>query len=609
METSGVAPLAPVDPVTEMDVIARSLERLAGAADEAGHWPSATRRSVLRRLDRAVDGLATVRGAVLVAERDSGAWQGAGDRSFEAWRGRTGRTGLRSAAAQVRQADQLQAVPTVAAAVASGRIRLEHAVAIGKVAGTGTPAQRDAVTSPAGQERLLAMADGMDAGTFATGVTRWAATLDPAALDRDHENQRAQRFLHVARTPAGTFLKGRLDAMAGHRLTLALEALSPRPAADDDRDHGQRCADALDAMAGRILALADSRPGGHVPPQVSMILTADTWIAARAERDRRRARAATTGPEAGVGPSAVDGASPVDARGVPSQIADGGACAPYEPATLEDGTPVPAYELAVAMCDCEITRIVIDADGVPIDLGRSRRVFTGQQRRAVIARDRECAWPHCHAHARWCEVHHIRWWERDTGPTSVDNGVLLCSFHHHEVHRRDLLITRVGVATAEARGKAGADDPSAVHGGSSGGFAPMGYRFRDSEGRVIGGSPPTGPPGTTSSPLAPGSPQPPGRPAPPPVASGTGVTPGQPGTSARDLNPPAGSTRAAGPPPPRAPAAGLTRPGESPPPHSPTVPQPSAGSGGDGATHDGSDLVWTTDPFTGMRVPDFFLVP
>src|SRR5690606_38515061 len=80
------------------------------------------------------------------------------------------------------------------------------------------------------------------------------------------------------------------------------------------------------------------------------------------------------------------------------------------------------------------------------------RTYTGALRRAVIARDRHCGWPGCTQEVRWCEVHHIRWWDRDDGPTSADNGVLLCSFHHHEVHRYDYTLTRRSGEPAEPGG-------------------------------------------------------------------------------------------------------------------------------------------------------------
>ena len=32
------------------------------------------------------------------------------------------------------------------------------------------------------------------------------------------------------------------------------------------------------------------------------------------------------------------------------------------------------------------------------------------------------------------KAHHIRWWERDTGPTNLANGVLLCTSCHHRIH-------------------------------------------------------------------------------------------------------------------------------------------------------------------------------
>jgi hypothetical protein len=558
------AALAGAKVVSELDVITAAMERVADLVGDAGGWPGDLRAAVLGRLDRAVDGLVTVRAAVLVAERDAGTWKGSGDPSPQAWRARTARTGRRAAAAEVRQAEQLGAVPSVAAAVTAGRIGLQHAVAIGKLAATGTSTQQDAVRSPATVEQLLSLAEHEDADTFAGSVTRWAATIDPAGAQRDHDAQRAGRFLHLSHTPDGTFVKGRLDRMAGHRVARALEALSPRPGADDDRDPGQRCADALDAMAVAILAAGDTKPGAHVPSQVSMILTADTWAAARDHRDRQRRsgcrEAATAQP-------------------------DGDATEPlaYPPATLEDGTPVPARELAAAMCECEITRIVIDADGVPLDVGRSQRLFTGAQRRAVIARDRHCAWPDCAAPARWSQIHHILWWERDTGPTSVDNAVLLCSYHHHEVHRRDLTITRIGVRAIDV------PCPGARSPGSEtppGSYAPMGYEFRDRAGRVVRGRETVGAPGPEAAVGARrGSNERGGAPE-----VGTWLGPNEPGGAPAGIAPP------------------TLRPARESVPESRTEPD----GPGTAARHvaegrpDELELTWVTDPFTGMRVPALF---
>ncbi|MFJ4176205.1 HNH endonuclease, partial [Microbacterium sp. NPDC089696] len=41
---------------------------------------------------------------------------------------------------------------------------------------------------------------------------------------------------------------------------------------------------------------------------------------------------------------------------------------------------------------------------------------------------------------------HLKWWHRDTGPTDLDNGVLLCTSCHHRVHDNgwDIHITGTG---------------------------------------------------------------------------------------------------------------------------------------------------------------------
>lgn len=125
------------------------------------------------------------------------------------------------------------------------------------------------------------------------------------------------------------------------------------------------------------------------------------------------------------------------------------------------------------LCDCRLTRVVMGADSVPLDLGRTHRLFTGAQRRAATVRDGGCGWPSCGAAARWCELHHIRWWDRDGGGSDLDNAVLLCSYHHHLVHRRELTITRRPPGPPDAAARRTAE-----------------YVFTTPDGRTLAGTPP-----------------------------------------------------------------------------------------------------------------------
>jgi hypothetical protein len=53
----------------------------------------------------------------------------------------------------------------------------------------------------------------------------------------------------------------------------------------------------------------------------------------------------------------------------------------------------------------------------------------GHLRRAVITRDRHCAFPGCTQPPPTCQVHHLQP-QADGGPTRLDNLLLLCAFHH-----------------------------------------------------------------------------------------------------------------------------------------------------------------------------------
>ncbi len=83
-------------------------------------------------------------------------------------------------------------------------------------------------------------------------------------------------------------------------------------------------------------------------------------------------------------------------------------------------------------CDCSLIPALLGADSVLLDQGRSRRIFTGALRTALIARDRGCAFPGCDAAADCCDGHHIVPWAVG-GKTELGNGVLLCPYHHRLV--------------------------------------------------------------------------------------------------------------------------------------------------------------------------------
>ena len=84
-------------------------------------------------------------------------------------------------------------------------------------------------------------------------------------------------------------------------------------------------------------------------------------------------------------------------------------------------------------CDADLIPLVLGGEGQILDIGRAGRLFPPHMRRALIARDRGCAFPDCTVPASWCEAHHLMPWSRG-GTTSIDNGVLLCAHHHHTIH-------------------------------------------------------------------------------------------------------------------------------------------------------------------------------
>ncbi|CAI3799883.1 hypothetical protein NKCBBBOE_02443 [Pseudarthrobacter sp. MM222] len=107
--------------------------------------------------------------------------------------------------------------------------------------------------------------------------------------------------------------------------------------------------------------------------------------------------------------------------------------------------PVTASTARKIACDADIIPVVLGGEGRILDIGRSSRIFPPHIRKALTARDQGCSFPGCTIPAPWCEAHHISYWSRG-GSTGTDNGTLLCSHHHHLIHKEHWTIElRTGV--------------------------------------------------------------------------------------------------------------------------------------------------------------------
>jgi Domain of unknown function (DUF222) len=306
------------------------------------------------------------------------------------------------AAAVVSAGRRLEQLPATARAFASGELTTTHVRVITRAV---TPA-RIAKAAEAGidlaesDEILAEVARRTTPGETAQAVARWVAGVDPdGALDEAADVRR--RLSLAAGLDGRVHLRGELDPVGGEHLHTALAALlnGDRPAGDR-RSHAERQADALVAPARSAL------DGGTLPdvrgerPHVRVTIDSQSLCAARAT--------------AGMAGGTLGWAGAV--------------------------TPETARRLA---CDASVARIITGPAGLPLDVGRAQRTASAAIRRAVEVRDGHCVFVGCDAPPEWCKskVHHLIEWAFG-GPTSCDNGALLCERHHTSYHEGGSTVRR-----------------------------------------------------------------------------------------------------------------------------------------------------------------------
>lgn len=154
-------------------------------------------------------------------------------------------------------------------------------------------------------------------------------------------------------------------------------------------------------------------------------------------------------------------------------------------AHTEDGLDaIPSSVVDQHICESGTTSVQIDSCGNPLDVGREHRLFTPRQRIALAIRDGGCRWRGCDRPASYCEAHHIDMYSHG-GRTDIDRGILLCRFHHMNLHHGGWSISRDGTGTGPGEfvlrhpsGEAFALRPRTALSYAWGGIDPPPKRFR-----------------------------------------------------------------------------------------------------------------------------------
>lgn len=347
----------------------------------------------------------------------------------------------------VRLGTVLDERPIVAEAVAAGEVTVEQIHVIADAL-DDLPKDIDADLPRRCEAALVEAAATLEPGVLRLAGERVLALVAPEVaeqalarkLERDEQDAYQRRGLTLATTGAGEVrLRGLLDVEGAAIVRAALDPWStPRGSKDepDQRSASQRRADALVDIC--VLAPYPSTspqdPGRQPPP--------DSKSAPAAARPSptatHRPDTAVSADVASAAPGSAShaGAAPQHGANRP-QLSITVAFDPLRRelgiGTLDTGEALSPATVRRLACDAAILPVICDSVGQPLDLGRTRRLYKGAARQALVLRDRGCAFPRCDRPPSWAEGHHIKHWA-EGGQTDLANGVLLCRHHHRTIH-------------------------------------------------------------------------------------------------------------------------------------------------------------------------------
>jgi len=286
---------------------------------------------------------------------------------------------------KVRVARALENLPAMAGAMSEGRISYAKVRAMTRVADAGN------------ESALLNIALCGTASHVEDVVRGYRRALDAAELSREAVQQRDQQLWFHTEPDGSMVIRGRVPAEVGALFKRALEAA------------------------------VDSLP---IPKNVSAETFSDTEELHRSRKRRVEALAVMAESFLANGPKDLSGADRhqivVHVDHETFRHRQAGRC------ELEHGPSVAVETARRLACDASVIRIVEDAKGEPLDVGRKTGTIPPAIRRALLARDKGCRFPGC-CFKRYVDGHHVQHWA-DGGETKLANLVTLCRFHHRLVH-------------------------------------------------------------------------------------------------------------------------------------------------------------------------------
>jgi hypothetical protein len=344
------------------------------------------------RLRAVIDGLEGEFSSNVRTSQKNGEHLAGGNITATSWIARNCGMSITSAADRLCVGTQLEELPRVAAALASGEIGFQSASVLSHLR-EKLGDRKDLFD----EEEMLGFArDYSVSGLRKLCHLAWHV-VDPDGFFKESEENYSRRRLHISQMPDGMYaVDGMLDPLTGASLKTAVDALAKRKGPEDDRTYSQRTNDAVAELVNHAMDQGTLPRRNGVRPHINVTTTIE---------------------------------------GLKNELG-----AP--PADLELSLPISTRTLERLTCDCTISRVLL-ADSMVIDVGRATRTVSAPMRRALRTRDKGCRFPGCDRSVAWTSPHHLIHWARG-GPGDRENLLLLCYYHHRLVHEGGWQVIKSG---------------------------------------------------------------------------------------------------------------------------------------------------------------------